>query len=111
MPPGTLHTVMTTEDSLSVGSMLYLPNCYSRSLKTIGVLHRHGQALSNSDYPGAHLILFHLVGHYANILTIEGFMEKTEDDECAGYRTLRQEAPSTDQERKAVFFEMLKSEL
>ena len=31
--------------------------------------------MSNSNYPEAHLILFPLVGHYARILRVEGFLK------------------------------------
>lgn len=74
MPPGTLHTVMTIHDSISIGTSLYMPQTYSESLETIVAFHHHGLQLTNSDYPDAHLILFHLIGYYWRALKCDGFI-------------------------------------
>ena len=74
MPPGTLHAVMTLRDSISVGTSLYMPQAYLRSLETIISLHHLGLRLTNADYPDAHLILFHLIGYYWRVLKSDGFV-------------------------------------
>jgi len=79
MPPGTPHAVVTLEDSVSFGGMYYLPSMYSETLNAILDLHTHGQRLTNSDVPGAHLYLFHLVGYYFAILNMDGWFPQGKD--------------------------------
>ena len=74
MPPGTFHAVMTTEDSVSIGGMLFLPSSYTDMLRCQIQLHLQGQWLSNSDYPGSHVDLFDLCYYYYRQLDNKGLL-------------------------------------
>lgn len=74
MAPGTLHAVLTLRDSISVGNSLYMPQSYDESLETLVAIHHHGLRLTNSEYPGAALTLFHLIGYYWRVLKSDGFI-------------------------------------
>jgi len=73
MRPGTPHSVFTVRDSVCFGGMYFFPSMFSDSLNAIADHHTHGQILTNSDHPGAHLYLYHLVGFYSEILKEEGW--------------------------------------
>ena len=81
MKPGTPHKVLTVEDSVTFGTSYYLPGFYKDTLDTILELHRHGQRLTNSDYPGSHIHLFHVVGYYHLLLQDSGWFSDQSD--CA----------------------------
>jgi hypothetical protein len=80
MRPGTLHMVISLEDSVSTGGMFYNPKCYDLTLDTIVQLHHDGMRLSNSNYPGSQLILFQLFAHYHSKLVNAGFYRMSSYD-------------------------------
>lgn len=111
MAPGTLHAVMTTHDSFSVGGMIHLPTMFDKTLSTINLLHFAGQQISNSDYPGGHLMFFHLIGYYARILRTDGFLEArtTEEKMAAEERTVLNSGIAGSQKPADIYWSLAQS--
>jgi hypothetical protein len=53
--PGTIHSVYSLEDSVSIGGFLFLPTLFDQTLLSMIQYHLHGQRLTNEDYPGSHI--------------------------------------------------------
>lgn len=79
MRPGTVHTVLTVRDSVSVGGMFYHQDHYEATLRTIIALHLNGQRLTNSFYPGTHALLFHSLGYYYENIRSSGLLLQTSE--------------------------------
>jgi hypothetical protein len=71
MRSGTTHFVLGIQTALLLGWNIYLPCNWTLALTNVLLTHLHGQYVSNTAIPGAHLGIFHLLDHYYSIVEAE----------------------------------------
>lgn len=76
MPPGTVHHVATTVDSVAAGGHFFSSLHFSRCLDAVIVEHFVAHAITNTEHTQVHIVLFKLFRKYSESLNADGCESK-----------------------------------
>lgn len=88
MPPGTIHYVVTLEDSLCVGGHYFTDKTFTKTLYACVYEHFVGKAITNTEHSEAHIVLFKLFVKWSDIF-IRGRFLKNLKLVCANKKIIR----------------------